>query len=112
MKPDQSAQREQCGEEEHQVRERTAGGFEAHPPKKAPHHPKHPAEHGRYGTPTDNIRRRHGLLPPRTELAYRPMMAHGGPPRSCGELIHPSAWKKNSANYGALMMTRPRPPSA
>src|SRR5919112_6559803 len=88
MKPHKSGQREYCGEEEQRVCEGTAGGFEAHPPEKAPHHPKHPAEHGRYATPTGNIRRCHGLLPPRTELTYRPMMAHGGLPHICGALIH------------------------
>ena len=54
------------------------------------------AEHGRYTTPTDDVRRRHGLLPPRTGLIYRIMMAHGGVPHSHGELIHRSAWNRNS----------------
>ena len=57
------------------------------------------AEHGRYTTPTDDVRRRHGLLPPRTGLIYRIMMAHGGVPHSHGELIHRSAWNRNSAKY-------------
>src|SRR5215217_2654811 len=57
------------------------------------------AEHGRYTTPTDDVRRRHGLLPPRTGLIYRIMMAHGGVPHSHGELIHRSAWNRNSAKF-------------
>jgi hypothetical protein len=57
------------------------------------------AEHGRYTTPTDDVRRRHGLLPPRTGLIYRIMMAHGGVPHSHGELIHRSAWNMNSAKF-------------
>src|ERR671921_98810 len=99
MKPHQSGQREQCGEEEQRVREGTAGSIEAHPPEKAPHHPEHAAEHGRYTTPTDNIRRRHGLLPPHMGLIYRIMMAYGGVPHMCGELIHRSAWNRISAHF-------------
>src|SRR5215217_3839829 len=57
------------------------------------------AEHGRYTTPTDDVRRRHGLLPPRTGLIYRIMMAHGGVPHSHGELIHRSAWNRNSQKF-------------
>src|SRR5215211_3552222 len=57
------------------------------------------AEHGRYTTPTDDVRRRHGLLPPRTGLIYRIKMAHGGVPHSHGELIHRSAWNRNYANF-------------
>src|SRR5215207_11725085 len=57
------------------------------------------AEHGRYTTPTDDVRRRHGLLPPRTGLIYRIMMAHGGVPHSHGELIHRSAWNRNSRKF-------------
>jgi hypothetical protein len=57
------------------------------------------AEHGRYTTPTDDVRRRHGLLPPRTGLIYRIKMAHGGVPHSHGELIHRSAWNRNSRKF-------------
>jgi hypothetical protein len=57
------------------------------------------AEHGRYTTPTDDVRRRHGLLPPRTGLIYRIMMAHGGVPHSHGELIHRSAWNRYSRKF-------------
>src|SRR5215217_1813102 len=57
------------------------------------------AEHGRYTTPTDDVRRRHGLLPRRTGLIYRIMMAHGGVPHSHGELIHRSAWNRNSQKF-------------
>src|SRR5688572_24385357 len=96
MKPQQSGQREQCGEEEQRVCEGTARSLEAHPSEKAPHHPKRSAEHGRYTTPTDDIRRRHGLLPPHMGLIYRSMMAHGGLPHMCGALIHRSAWKEDS----------------
>src|SRR5918995_6448590 len=99
MKPHQSGQREQCGEEEQRVCEGTAGSFEVHPAEEAPHHPKHPAEHGRYTTPTDDVRRRHGLLPPRMGLIYRIMMAYGGVPHSHGELIHPSAWNRYSPKF-------------
>src|SRR5215203_7063958 len=69
------------------------------------------AEHGRYTTPTDDVRRRHGLLPPRTGLIYRIMMAHGGVPHSHGELIHRSAWNKNSRKFISRMlhMTVPIP---
>src|SRR5215208_1910586 len=63
------------------------------------------AEHGRYTTPTDDVRRRHGLLPPRTGLIYRIMMAHGGVPHSHGELIHRSAWNRNSRKF-ALRFVR------
>jgi hypothetical protein len=64
------------------------------------------AEHGRYTTPTDDVRRRHGLLPPRTGLIYRIMMAHGGVPHSHGELIHRSAWNRNSPKFGVLREER------
>jgi hypothetical protein len=47
MKAHQPGQGEQVGEEEQPVQEGTAGGLKAHPHEKAPHHPKHPAEHGR-----------------------------------------------------------------
>jgi hypothetical protein len=61
------------------------------------------AEHGRYTTPTDDVRRRHGLLPPRTGLIYRIMMAHGGVPHSHGELIHRSAWNMNSRKFAVAI---------
>src|SRR5215208_3823172 len=61
------------------------------------------AEHGRYTTPTDDVRRRHGLLPPRTGLIYRIMMAHGGVPHSHGELIHRSAWNRNSPKFAVAI---------
>ena len=67
------------------------------------------AEHGRYTTPTDDVRRRHGLLPPRTGLIYRIMMAHGGVPHSHGELIHRSAWNRNSAKFICRMLHSPGP---
>src|SRR5215211_3125804 len=67
------------------------------------------AEHGRYTTPTDDVRRRHGLLPPRTGLIYRIMMAHGGVPHSHGELIHRSAWNRNSRKFkSSISHTRGR----
>ena len=64
------------------------------------------AEHGRYTTPTDDVRRRHGLLPPRTGLIYRIMMAHGGVPHSHGELIHRSAWNSNSPKFTCRILNR------
>ena len=67
------------------------------------------AEHGRYTTPTDDVRRRHGLLPPRTGLIYRIMMAHGGVPHSHGELIHRSAWNKNSRKFVCSIVHRAGP---
>src|SRR5829696_4040140 len=67
------------------------------------------AEHGRYTTPMDDVRRRHGLLPPRTGLIYRIMMAHGGVPHSHGELIHRSAWNRNSRKYISRILHSPAP---
>src|SRR5215211_7409092 len=67
------------------------------------------AEHGRYTTPTDDVRRRHGLLPPRTGLIYRIMMAHGGVPHSHGELIHRSAWNRNSRKFISKILYSPAP---
>src|SRR5829696_3412065 len=67
------------------------------------------AEHGRYTTPTDDVRRRHGLLPPRTGLIYRIMMAHGGVPHSHGELIHRSAWNRNSRKFISRILHSPAP---
>src|SRR5215211_6564088 len=67
------------------------------------------AEHGRYTTPTDDVRRRHGLLPPRTGLIYRIMMAHGGVPHSHGELIHRSAWNRYSRKFISKILHSPVP---
>src|SRR5215213_2708040 len=67
------------------------------------------AEHGRYTTPTDDVRRRHGLLPPRRGLIYRIMMAHGGVPHSHGELIHRSAWNRNSRKFAVAISGLRRP---
>src|SRR5829696_3158879 len=66
------------------------------------------AEHDRYTTPTADVRRRHGLLPPRTGLIYRIMMAHGGVPHSHGELIHRSAWNRNSRKSICRICIKPR----
>src|SRR3712207_4308396 len=76
MKPHQSGQREQCSEKQQRIREGTEGGLVAHPEDIVPQYPKHPAEHGRYATTPDNVRRRHRFSPVQTSLQDNEVTKH------------------------------------